>query len=92
MKATHTRGRQHRTPWIAFALSFVFPGAGLAYIGQWRFAVVNFSLAVAIPAIVLLTMPEEIIDRIHYLYLAIAAGSGAWAHASSIQHQRRAVR
>ena len=31
-----------KKPWLAFLLNFVFPGVGLAYLGKWGRAVMNF--------------------------------------------------
>lgn len=42
-----------KKPWLAFLLSFLIVGAGLAYLGKWGLAAANFFIAVAlaIPAI-----------------------------------------
>ena len=31
----------NKKPWVAFILSFLLPGAGLAYLGKWLWGVVN---------------------------------------------------
>ncbi len=40
-----------KKPWVAFLLSILLTGAGLAYLGKWGWAVLN--LAVAIVAVVI---------------------------------------
>ena len=85
-----TEAKRPKKPWLAFALSFALPGAGLAYLGMWRSAVGNLVIALVPPAIVLLAMmPEGLMDHIHYLYLTIAVGSGAWAHATAARQKNR---
>lgn len=65
----------------AALLSLIIPGAGLWYCGRRGLAVVNFLLAVAIPAIGL-TM-GFLAEHIQWVFLAIAAGSAGLAHAMS---------
>lgn len=74
-----------RNAWFAAALSFILPGAGLAYLGKWGAAAINLLVAIILPAISLLAAPPEVTDHIHYLYLVIAVGSGAWGHAAAKQ-------
>ena len=89
MDSPQVHHKKMKHPWLAFVLSAVLPGAGLAYLGKWRGALVNFAVALAIPVLFLLVMPEEITERIHYLILTIAVGSGAWAHAAAAQRSER---
>ena len=88
MSEIKTDVKRPNKPWLAFVLSFVLPGAGLAYLGMWRSAAGNLAVAFVLPAIILVLMPEDVIDSIHYLYLTIAVGSGAWAHATAARQNR----
>ena len=62
---------------IAAVTSFVIPGAGLWYLGKRAVGLVNLLVATAI--IVLLA--GVVSDQIHYVILAVAAGSAGLAHA-----------
>jgi len=64
-------------PTIAAVLSFVIPGAGLWYLGDHRRATKNFLLAVLLTALGV----SSAYEHVHYLFLAIAAGSAGYAHA-----------
>ena len=62
---------------VATVLSFVVPGAGLWYLNHRAKAAMN--LLVAILLTVLGAMSQR--EHVHYLFLAIAAGSAGYAHA-----------
>ena len=47
-----------KKPWVAFLLSILLTGAGLAYLGKWGWAVLNFVVALAIGITVALTFPD----------------------------------
>ena len=64
---------------IAAVLSFVIPGAGLWYLGNRGRAVLNFTAAVLLTLIGAVSQREHV----HYLFLAIAAGSAGYAHAAA---------
>ena len=68
---------------LAAALSFNVPGAGLWYLGQRFWAVVNLIGATAM--IVLLARDPQGFEQIHYVFLAIAAGSAGLAHAMTTE-------
>jgi len=63
---------------LAAALSFVIPGAGLWYLGKRLWAVLNFILAVCV--VTVLYGVEPVSEHIHYVILAVAAGSAGLAH------------
>ena len=75
---------QHSS-WIAFTLSFVLPGAGFAYLGNWRNAVVNFVLAqcVLLSALLVFAGDEFLAEHFHYLVLIVHAASAGFAHGYS---------
>ena len=83
-----TAETSEKNVWLATALSVILPGAGLGYVGKWTAAALNFAAAVALPLLALLFGSKEIGEHIHYLILAIAAGSGGWAHATAVGHNR----
>jgi membrane protein implicated in regulation of membrane protease activity len=64
-----------KKPWLAFLLSFLLVGAGLAYLGKWKLAVINFLAAVAIGVVLAYFSPSSVSTA----GLAIAAASGALA-------------
>jgi len=73
---------------IAAVTSLAIPGAGLWYLGKWAMGMVNLLVATAI--IVLLA--GVVSDQIHYVILAVAAGSAGLAHAigsRSVKSERR---
>ncbi|HUS38908.1 MAG: hypothetical protein WBF93_07210 [Pirellulales bacterium] len=72
-----------KNAWVAAALSFILPGAGLTYLGKPGAAAINLLVAIVLTAAALLVAPQEVVDHVHYLYLVIAVGSGAWAHATA---------
>jgi len=47
-----------KKPWVAFLLSVLVTGAGLAYLGKWGWAVLNFLAALGIGIVVALTFPD----------------------------------
>lgn len=74
-----------REPIIAAALNFVVPGAGLLYLGRRWPAAANFAVAVLIVVGLLLAAPQFFHESMHYVVLAIAAGSAGCAHAVATQ-------
>ena len=44
--------RPPKLKWLAMGLNFLLPGAGLAYLGLWRGALVNLAVALAVFATV----------------------------------------
>ena len=70
-----------KSPWLAFLLSLIVPGAGLVYLGKWRAGLANFCLATAIVGGFLIFRSETSMDYIHYVILAVATGSAGLAHA-----------
>ena len=69
-----------KSPQLAAFLSFVLPGAGLWYIGRTGLGFANLTLAIAVPVIWLDSVMNGI-ESVHYVALAIAAGSAGFAHA-----------
>ncbi len=63
----------------AAILSLLIPGAGLWYSGHGRLGIINFVVALCLPAAGFLT--GFMAEHVHYVFLAIAAGSAGLAHA-----------
>lgn len=49
-----------KKPWVAFLLSILLTGAGLAYLGKWGWAVLNLLTACGIGIAVTLAYPDAI--------------------------------
>ncbi|HUO33696.1 MAG TPA: hypothetical protein VMU43_01775 [Candidatus Acidoferrum sp.] len=49
-----------KKPWLAFLLSLLIVGAGLAYLGKWGWAAINFFGAVAIGVLLALYSPGSV--------------------------------
>ena len=47
-----------KKPWVAFLLSILLTGAGLAYLGKWGWAVLNLVAALGIGILVAFTLPD----------------------------------
>jgi hypothetical protein len=77
-----------KSPARAFLLSFVIPGLGLAYLGKRRSAALNFLVAVFVPVATYLLWPDTSLDFMHYVVLAIAAGSAGLAHAVGLSQNK----
>ncbi len=68
-----------KKPVRAALMSMVIPGSGLWYTGHRKMAVANFLIALICPLAGLMT--GFLAEHIHYVILAIAAGSAGLAHA-----------
>ncbi|MHC4874849.1 MAG: hypothetical protein ACYTGL_00035 [Planctomycetota bacterium] len=64
---------------IAAAMNFLIPGAGLWYVGKPLLAAVNLLAATVL--VVGITGTGGLSEQIHYVILAVAAGSAGLAHA-----------
>lgn len=74
--------------WLAFTLSVLLPGAGLAYLGYWLWGLVNLLLVVAVAVAGPLVLPAAVVEAFHYVLAGLAAASGGWAHAWCVQYNR----
>ena len=63
----------------AAILSLVIPGTGLWYSGHGRLGIINLLIALCLPAAGFVT--GFMAEHVHYVFLAIAAGSAGLAHA-----------
>ena len=61
-----------KKPWLAFLLSFLLPGAGLWYLGKWKWGFYNLDLVIAIAGVTTILWPDSP-DSVDH---AIAFGNG----------------
>ena len=65
---------------VAFALSFFLPGAGLFYLGKWKWGFMNLGVVFAIGFILALALPDDTFNSIiKPVALGCSGGSGALA-------------
>lgn len=69
-----------KSPVIAAVLNFILPGAGLLYIGRILAAAINLGIAIVVPFAWVAAIKDGF-DSVHFVTLAIAAGSAGFAHA-----------
>ncbi len=80
-----------KKPFIAFLLSFLLPGAGLAYLGKWKWAILNLVAVLLVGVLASFLLPEDIFDRyIRYIGFGCAGGSGGLAQQLAIQMNQKA--
>jgi hypothetical protein len=48
-----------KKPIVAFTLSFILPGAGLAYLGKWKWAFINLGVVLLIGIAAALLLSDE---------------------------------
>lgn len=66
-----------KNPFLAFVLSLVIPGAGLAYLGQWLVGLVNLLVVIALWFSLTLSF-GDVVDRYVYSHYLIFAFFSAW--------------
>lgn len=80
-----------KKPFLAFILSFLLPGAGLAYLGKWKWATINLLAVLALGIVLAFTLPEEIFDHyIRFVAYGCAGGSGGLAQVLAKQMNEKA--
>ena len=72
----------------AFVLSFVIPGAGLSFLGRWRYGILNLLGVTAIGILIGYCFPNVFQQYIHYIVLAFATGSAGLAHSFATRAER----
>ena len=79
-----------KRPLVAFLLSFLLAGAGLWYLGKWKYGFINLGIILMIGFILTICLPEELFDKwIHYAAAGCACGSGALAQFFAQQMNER---
>jgi hypothetical protein len=64
---------------VAAVLNFVIPGAGLWFLGRKSWAAANLLGATVL--VLGITAAGQLSEQVHYVILAVAAGSAGLAHA-----------
>ena len=79
-----------KKPFVAFLLSFLLPGAGLAYLGKWKWAMINLLVVLAIGVVLSLVLPDQIFERYAQLIaIGCSSGSAGLARSLTVQHNQR---
>ena len=80
-----------KSPILAFTLSFFLPGAGLGYLGKWKWAIVNFAVVLLICIAATFILSNEAFDQCsRYIAAGCAGVSGGLASAIAKQlNQKR---
>jgi hypothetical protein len=79
-----------KKPIVAFTLSFFLPGAGLAYLGKWKWAFINLGVVLLVGVAAALLLSEEFFDQYcHYIAVGCSGGSGGLAQALATQMNQK---
>lgn len=79
-----------KKPIVAFTLSFFFPGAGLAYLGKWKWAFINLGVVLLVGVAAALLLSEEFFEQYgHYIAVGCSGGSGGLAQALATQMNQK---
>lgn len=49
-----------KKPWLAFLLNFLLAGAGIAYLGKWRWAAIDLVVSIAIGIVLAYRFPDAL--------------------------------
>jgi hypothetical protein len=80
-----------KKPWLAFVLSFVLPGAGLAYLGKWKWAFGNLGVVLFIGIVLAFLLEGTAAEGvIRFIGIGLSAGSGAYAEFTAKQLNKEA--
>src|SRR5882724_2662871 len=74
-----------KKPWVAFILSILLAGAGLAYLGKWGWAVLNLFVAFGIGVAIALTYP----DISGPVGIGVCVASGVLAKTMAYEHNKK---
>jgi hypothetical protein len=79
-----------KKPFVAFFLSFILPGAGLAYLGRWKHAFLNFGVVLVVGFVLAVCLPDAVFQEyIRYVAYGIAGASGALAQQAARQQNAK---
>jgi TM2 domain-containing membrane protein YozV len=80
-----------KKPFVALLLSILLPGAGLAYLGRWKWGLINLAVVLAVGVGMAYLLSDDVFDRISTGVAAgLAGGSGALARQLAIQINAKA--
>lgn len=78
-----------KSPGFAFFLNFILPGAGLAYIGKWKWGLINFAVVLVVGMLVALLQTGETFETYaRYIGYGLAGGSGGLAKHYAVQQNK----
>lgn len=88
--ASEPRPLARKRPFLAFLLSYLLPGAGLGYLGMWRWAALNLAVVLLVGFLVALVLPVDVFDAwIRQIAIGIGGGSGGLAYALAKQRNQQ---
>ena len=80
-----------KSPMLAFTLSFLLPGAGLAYLGKWKWGMLNLAVVLLIGLGCVFVLSDEALEQyVRYIAIGCAAGSGGLAQGLAKQMNQKA--
>ena len=80
-----------KKPIVAFTLSFLLPGAGLAYLGRWKWAFINLGVVLLVGVAAAFLLSEETLHQYgHYIAIGCSGGSGGLAQILTTQVNQKA--
>lgn len=75
-----------KKPFVAFLLSFLLAGAGLAYLGKWKYAFVNLGVVILIGILAATLLSDDTFEQyIRFISMGCAGGSGGYAYSLATQ-------
>lgn len=82
-----------KNPLLAFTLNFFFPGAGLAYLGKWRWGFINLGCVLLIGVILAFALPDDLFSTYSNIIAAgLGGGSGGLAQSLATQRNQKIKR
>ncbi len=80
-----------KKPIVAFTLSFFLPGAGLAYLGKWKWGFINLGIVLLVGVAAAFLLSEETLHQYgRYIAIGCAGGSAGLAQALTTQMNQKA--
>ena len=79
-----------KKPIIAFILSFLLPGAGLVYLGKWKWGFINLGMVLLIGVAAAFLLSDETLHQYgRYIAIGCSGGSAGLAQALATQMNKR---
>ena len=80
--------KSHNT---AFVLSFLLPGAGLWYLGKWKWGLINLGVVLALGLVLSLALPGDVFVKVSR-WVAIGCAGGSAGLAQTVAQRMNARR
>lgn len=68
-----------RNKLLAVAINCIVPGLGLAYLGHWRWAAINFFVVLTVLLACVWWSEPILMEHIHWVMMVLVVGSGSVA-------------